>query len=99
MKIKLTSVFVTDQDKALKFYTNVLGFVKKMDLTVGQFKFITVTAADEPDGTELLFEPNDNPAALTYQQALYHQSIPAAAFWVDDVTWEYERLLQTGRAL
>ena len=85
MRIRLTSVFVDDQDKALKFYTEVLGFVKKADVPVGDFKWLTVVSADEPDGVELLLEPNDNPAAKTYQADIYQQGIPAASFAVEDI--------------
>ena len=97
MKIKLTSVFVNDQDKALKFYTNVLGFVKKLDFPAGKFKWLTVVSSEEPDGTQLLLAPADNagfhgPAAKTYQEALFKQSIPAANFFVEDVQKEYARL-------
>ena len=96
MKIKLTSVFVDDQDKALTFYTEVLGFVKKRDFPVGQFKWLTVVSPEEPDGTELLLEPNDNPAAKTYQTAIFEQGIAAKAFAVEDIQKEYERLTNLG---
>ncbi|MGB8646535.1 MAG: VOC family protein [Anaerolineae bacterium] len=96
MKIKLTSVFVDDQDKALKFYTEVLGFVKKKDFPVGQFKWLTVVSPQEPDGTELLLEPNDNPAARNYQRAIFEQGITATAFAVEDVYQEYERMKGLG---
>ena len=96
MKIRLTSVFVDDQDKALAFYTEKLGFVKKQDVPVGQFKWLTVASPEEPDGVELLLEPNDNPAAATYQQAIYQQGIAAASFAVDDIQAEYERLKARG---
>jgi catechol 2,3-dioxygenase-like lactoylglutathione lyase family enzyme len=96
MKIKLTSVFVDDQDKALKFYTDILGFVKKKDFPVGEFKWLTVVSPEEPDGTELLLEPNNNPAASTYQKALYEQGIPLTAFAVDDIQSEYTRLKALG---
>ena len=97
MKIKLTSVFVDDQDKALKFYTNVLGFVKKLDFPAGKFKWLTVVSPEEPEGTQLVIEPNDiggfhGPAAKTYQEALFKQSIPAANFFVEDIQKEYARL-------
>ena len=85
MKIKLTSVFVDDQEKALKFYVEVLGFVKKQDVPVGEFKWLTVVSPKGPDDIELLLEPNDNPAAKTYQQAIFEQGIPHAAFDVDDI--------------
>ena len=101
MKIKLTSVFVDDQDKALKFYTNVLGFVKKLDFPAGKFKWLTVVSPEEPEGTQLLLAPADvgcfhGPAAKTYQEALFKQSIPAANFFVDDVQKEYARLKDLG---
>jgi uncharacterized protein YndB with AHSA1/START domain/catechol 2,3-dioxygenase-like lactoylglutathione lyase family enzyme len=90
------SVFVEDQDEALRFYTNVLGFVKKQDKPVGEFKWLTVVSPEDPDGTELLLEPNANPAARTYQKALFEQGIPIAAFAVDDVELEHERLTKLG---
>lgn len=96
MKIKLSSVFVDDQDKALTFYTEVLGFVKKADVPIGQFKWLTVVSREEPDGTELLLEPNDNPAARTFQEALHTQGIPAASFAVEDIRKEYERMKKVG---
>ncbi len=96
MKIKLTSVFVDDQDKALKFYTEVLGFVKKSDVPVGQFKWLTVVSREEPDGTELLLEPNDNPAAKTFQEAIFKQGIPLASFAVEDLQKEYARMKKLG---
>lgn len=96
MKIKLSSIFVNDQAKALSFYTEVLGFVKKQDIPLGDFKWLTVVSPEEPDATELVLEPNDNPAAKTYQTALFEQGIPIAAFAVDDVWAEYERLKALG---
>ena len=96
MRIKLTSVFVDDQDSALKFYTEVLGFEKKQDFPVGQFKWLTVVSAEEPDGPELLLEPSDNPAARSYKDSIYEQGIAAAAFAVNDIQREYERLKQLG---
>ena len=93
MKIKkLTSVFVHDQAKALKFYTEVLGFTKKLDFPLGKFRWLTVVSPEELDGTQLLLEPNDNPAAKTYQGAIFNQGISAASFFVDDIQHEYERL-------
>ncbi len=92
MKIKLTGVFVNDQTKALEFYTKTLGFVKKQDITAGNYRWLTVASPEEPNGTELLLEPNDNPAAKTYQQAIYAQGITPASFFVDDIQKEYERL-------
>ncbi len=96
MRIELTSVFVDDQESALKFYTEVLGFEKKQDFPVGQFKWLTVVSPEEPDGPELLLEPSDNPAARLYKDSIYEQGIAAAAFAVNDVQTEYERLKQLG---
>ena len=96
MKIKLTSVHVDDQEKALRFYTEVLGFVKKTDVSAGEYRWLTVVSPEEPDGAELLLEPNDNPAAKTYQQALFEQNIPAAMFYTDDVQADYERIKARG---
>ncbi len=96
MKIRLNSVFVDDQDKALKFYMEVLGFVKKQDVPLGEFKWLTVVSPDEPNGTELLLEPNVNPAAKTYQQALFEQGIPLTAFAVDDIQSEFARMKALG---
>ena len=96
MKIKLTSVHVDDQEKALRFYTEVLGFVKKTDFPAGEYRWLTVVSPEEPDGTELVLEPNDNPAAKTYQQALFEQKIPAAMFFTDDVQADYERIKSRG---
>jgi predicted enzyme related to lactoylglutathione lyase len=94
--ITICSVFVDDQDKALRFYTDVLGFVKKTDLPVGQFRWLTVVSPAAPDGVELLLEPNDNPAAKTFQVSIYEQGIPATTFAVDDIDAEYERLTKLG---
>ena len=96
MKIKLTSVLVDDQDKALKFYTTVLGFVKKLDFPVGEFKWLTVVSPEEPNGTQLVLEPNANPAALTFQKSLFEQGIPLAAFEVENIQKEYDRLRVQG---
>src|SRR6478609_9744683 len=98
MRIRLTSVFVDDQDKALKFYTEVLGFVKKADFPVGEFKWLTVVSPEGPDDIELLLEPNDNSAAKTFQEAIFKQGIPLASFAVDDIEKEYERMLALGVA-
>lgn len=98
MKIRLTSVFVEDQDKALRFYTDVLGFVEKQNFPVGEFRWLTVVSPDEPEGMEVVLEPNDNPAAKTYQEALFAQGIPLTAFAVDDIDGEYERLSGLGVA-
>jgi len=96
VKIKLTSVYVDDQEKALRFYTDVLGFVKKADVKQGPYRWLTVASAEEPDGTQLQLALNDNPAAQAYQQALFEQSQPAAMFYVDDVQSEYDRMVPLG---
>jgi catechol 2,3-dioxygenase-like lactoylglutathione lyase family enzyme len=96
MRIIVTSVLVDDQAKALRFYTEVLGFVKKEDIPVGEARWLTVVSPDDPDGTELLLEPNGNPAATTFQQALFEQGIPLTMFGVDDLEQEHERLRQLG---
>ena len=96
MKIKMTSIYVDDQEKALRFYTDVLGFVKKADFTQGPFRWLTVASAEEPDGTELQLALNDNPAARAYQQAMFEQGQPAAMFYVDDVQREYDRMKPLG---
>ena len=98
MRITLTGVFVSDQDEALKFYTETLGFVKKHDVPVGEFKWLTVVSPDDPDGTELLLEPNENPVAQEYQKGLFDQGIPAASFSVTDIREEYEKLKLLGVA-
>ena len=98
MKMKFTKIYVDNQDKALTFYTEVLGFVKKADFLVGSFRWLTVVSPEEPDGTELLLEPNDNPAAKTFQEAIFKQGIPLTAFAVDDIQGEYERLRKLGVA-
>jgi predicted enzyme related to lactoylglutathione lyase len=96
MKIKLTTIHVDDQDKALRFYTDVLGFVKKTDVTQGPFRWLTVGSPEEPDGAELQLALNDNPAARAYQQALFAQNQPAAMFYTDDVQREYDRMQPLG---
>jgi predicted enzyme related to lactoylglutathione lyase len=96
MKIKLTSVYVDDQDKALRFYTEVLGFVKKADFSQGPYRWLTVASAEEPDGAELQLELNDNPAAKAFQQAMFEQGQPAAMFYTDDVQRDYERMKAAG---
>jgi catechol 2,3-dioxygenase-like lactoylglutathione lyase family enzyme len=98
MKIKLTSVFVDDQEKALRFYTEVLGFVKKREMPAGKFKWLTVVSPEDPGSVELLLEPNDNPAAKTFQEAIFKQAIPAKAFAVDDIQKEFERMTKMGVA-
>lgn len=94
MNIIVTSLFVDDQDKALNFYSETLGFVKKHDVPAGEFRWISLVSPDNQDGTELLLEPNDNPAAKDYQKKLLEQGIPATMFGVTDVLKEYERLLK-----
>ena len=96
MKIKLTTIFVEDQDKALRFYTEVLGFVKKADFSQGPFRWLTVTSAEEPNGTELQLAANSNPAAKAFQQALREQGQPAAMFFTDDLQADYDRMKGKG---
>ncbi|MBV8365308.1 MAG: VOC family protein [Candidatus Eremiobacteraeota bacterium] len=96
MKIKLTSVYVNDQEKALRFYTDVLGFVKKSDFTNGPFRWLTVASTEEPDGAQLQLALNNNPAAQAYQQATFQQGQPAAMFFTDDINAEYERIKGRG---
>ena len=96
MRIVLTSLFVDDQEKALKFYTETLGFVKKRDIAAGEYRWLTVVSPDDQNGTELVLEPNANPAAATYQKAIFEQGIPATSFSVSDVRAEYERLQRLG---
>ena len=96
MKIKLTSVYVDDQDKALRFYTEALGFVKKADFSRGPYRWLTVASAEEPDGAELQLARNDNPAAKAFQQAMFQQGQPAAMFYTDDVQRDYERMKAAG---
>src|SRR2546430_1465127 len=98
MKIKVTSLYVDNQEKALRFYTDKLGFVKKSDFTQGNYRWLTVASPEEPDGVELQLAPNDNPAAKAYQQAMFEQGQPAAMFYVDDVQQEYERMKAAGAA-
>ena len=96
MKIKLTSVYVDDQEKALRFYTDVLGFVKKADFSQGPYRWLTVASPEDPDGTELQLALNDNPAAKAFQQAIFEQDQPAAMFFTDDVEADYERIKSRG---
>jgi predicted enzyme related to lactoylglutathione lyase len=96
MKIKLTTIYVDDQEKALRFYTEVLGFVKKADFSQGPFRWLTVASAEEPDGTQLQLALNDNPAAKAYQQAMFEQGQPAVMFYSDDVQADYERIKANG---
>jgi catechol 2,3-dioxygenase-like lactoylglutathione lyase family enzyme len=98
MRIKLTSIMVDDQDKALRFYTEVLGFRKKHDIPVGEYRWITVTSPEGPDDLELALEPNANPAGKTFQEAMFSQGIPLAAFEVADIAGEFTRLTTKGVA-
>ena len=98
MRIKLTSIMVDDQDKALRFYTEVLGFRKKHDIPVGEYRWITVTSPEGPDDLELALEPNANPAGKTFQEAMFSQGIPLTAFEVTDIASEFARLMQKGVA-
>jgi predicted enzyme related to lactoylglutathione lyase len=96
MRIKVTTIYVDDQEKALRFYSDVLGFVKKADITKGPYRWLTVVSPEEPDGVELQLAPNDNPASKAYQQAMFEQGQPAAIFYVDDVQREYDRMKAAG---
>jgi len=96
MKIKVTTVYVDDQAKALPFYTDVLGFVKKADFSNGPFRWLTVASPEEPNGTELQLALNNNPAAQAYQQAIFQQGQPAAMFFTDDLQADYERMKASG---
>src|SRR5258708_29779411 len=96
MKIKLTSVYVDDQEKALGVYTGVLGFVKKSDFSQGPYRWLTVASPEDPDGTELQLALNNNPAAQAYQQALFQQNQPAAMFFTDDLQADYDRMKARG---
>src|SRR5882757_10055373 len=96
VKIKLTSVYVDDQDKALRFYTDVLGFDKKADFSQGPYRWLTVASPEEPDGTQLQLALNNNPAAKAYQEAIFQQGQPAAMFFTDDIKGDYERIKARG---
>jgi len=96
MKIKVMSVYVDDQDKALRFYTEVLGFVKKADFSQGPFRWLTVASPENPDGTELQLALNNNPAAKAYQQAIFQQNQPAFMFFTEDLQADYERIKSQG---
>ena len=98
MQIRLSSIMVDDQDKALRFYTEVLGFTKKADCSNGPFRWLTVASPDEPDGTELQLALDDNPAAKAYQHAIFQQRQPAVMFFTDDVKGDYERIKARGAA-
>ena len=96
MEIKLTNVYVDDQDKALRFYTDVLGFTKKADVSQGPFRWLTIASPDEPEGTQLQLALNNNPAAKAYQEAMFQQGRPVAMFFTDDVKGDYERIKANG---
>ena len=96
MKIKLSSVYVDDQEEALRFYTDVLGFMKKADFSQGPFRWLTVASPEDPNGTELQLALNNNPAAKAYQQVMSQQGQPAAMFYTDDVQADYERMKARG---
>jgi predicted enzyme related to lactoylglutathione lyase len=99
MKIKLTTIYVDDQEKAMRFYTEVLGFVKKADYTNSGYRWLTVASAEEPDGCELQLASNDDPAAKAYQQALFGQNRPAAMFFTDDLNGDVDRIKAAGGEL
>jgi len=96
MNIIVTSLFVEDQDKALKFYTETLGFEKKHDIPMGEFRWIALVSPENPEGTELLLEPNDHPASRDYQQRIFAEGIPATMFGVADIHAEHKRLVDLG---
>tara|TARA_B100000470_G_C19629586_1_gene319225 strand:- start:74 stop:460 length:387 start_codon:yes stop_codon:yes gene_type:complete len=96
MRIELSSVLVDNQEKALRFYTDILGFVKKTDIPVGKFRWLTVISPEQEGCVELLLEPNENSAAKTFQAAIFEQGIPYTAFAVDDIQYEYDRLTKRG---
>jgi len=96
MKIKVTSVYVDDQGKALTFYTEVLGFAKKSDFGNGPYRWLTVVSSEDPEGTELQLALNSSPAAKAYQDAIFQQGQPAAMFFTDDVKGDYERIKARG---
>jgi predicted enzyme related to lactoylglutathione lyase len=96
MKIKVMSLYVDDQDKALRFYTEVLGFVKKVDFSQGPYRWLTVASPEDPDGIELQLALNQNPVAKTYQEALFQQGQPAAMFFTNDIKGDYERIKARG---
>ena len=98
MKIKLTTIYVDDQERALRFYTDILGLAVKADFSNGPYRWLTVTSPDEPDGTELQLALNDNPAAKAYQQAMFQQGQPAVMFYSDDIKGDHERITARGGA-
>src|SRR5689334_8914366 len=96
MKIKVTTIYVDDQDRALRFYTDVLGFIQKNDFSQGPYRWLTVASPEEPNGTELQLALNNNPAAKTYQHAIFEQNQPAAMFFTDDMHADYDRMKAGG---
>ena len=92
MRIKVTTLYVDDQEKALRFYTDILGFVKKNDFSQGPYRWLTVASPEDPDGTELQLALNNNTAAKTYQEAIFKQNQPAAMFFTDDLQADYDRM-------
>jgi len=96
MKIKITTIFVNDQAKALEFYTKTLGFVKKQDVSAGKYRWLTVVSAEDPNGPQLVLEPNDNPAAKSYQETIFKHGTPSTMFFVDDIQKEHQRLKGVG---
>lgn len=96
MKIKVTSIYVDDQDNALRFYTDVLGFTKKTDFSQGPYRWLTVAPSEDPNGTELQLALNNNPAAKAYQEAIFQQGQPAIMFFTDDIKGDYERTRASG---
>jgi len=96
VKIKVTSIYVEDQEKALRFYTEVLGFTKKADFSQGPYRWLTVASPEDPDGTELQLAPNNNPSAKSYQEAMLRQGQPAMMFFTDDIKGDYERIKAHG---
>lgn len=96
MKIKVTSLYVDNQEKALHFYTEILGFTKKTDFSQGEYRWLTVVSPEDPDGTELQLALNSNPAAKTYQQAMLQQGQPAMMFYTDNIKSDYERITASG---
>jgi predicted enzyme related to lactoylglutathione lyase len=96
MEIKQTGIYVNDQDKALNFYTDILGFLKKLDVRAGNYRWLTVVSPEAPKGVQLVLQPNDNPAAKAYQEAEFKQGMPAIMFFVQDVQKEHARLKERG---
>ena len=96
MRIEITSIFVNDQARALEFYTKNLGFVKKVDIGAGNYRWLTVVSPEDQSGTQLVLEPNNNPSAKSFQESIYKQGIPAKMFFVDDVHMAHQRLKNTG---